>query len=41
MEKIYDKIFPKEMDTNDSIIYLNSKKLNWVEPKHILKKKRK
>ena len=39
MEKIYDKIFPKEMDTNDSIIYLNSKKLNWVEPKHILKKK--
>jgi hypothetical protein len=39
MEKIYDKIFPKEMDNNDSLIYLNSKKLNWVEPKHILKKK--
>jgi hypothetical protein len=38
MEKIYDKIFPKEMDNSDSTIYLNSKKLNWVEPKHILKK---
>ena len=39
MEKIYDKIFPKEIDTNDSLIYLNTKKLNWVEPKHIFKKK--
>jgi len=39
LEKIYDKIVPKEMDSNDSLIYLNSKKLNWVEPKHILKNK--
>ena len=38
MEKIYDKIYPKDMDPSDSLIYLNSKKLNWVEPKHILKK---
>ena len=37
MESIYDKIFPKEIEPLDNMIYLNCKKISWVEPKHFVK----
>jgi hypothetical protein len=38
MEKIYHKIFPKDIDPIDNMIYLNCEKLSWVQPKHLIKK---
>jgi len=38
MEKIYYKIFPKDIDPIDNMIYLNCEKLSWVQPKHLIKK---
>lgn len=38
MEKIYYKIFPKDIDPVDNMIYLNCEKLSWIQPKHIIKK---
>ena len=37
IEKLYEKIFPKNPDFLDNKIYLNSLKLSWTEPKHFLK----
>ena len=37
MEQIYNKIFPPEPDPLDNMIYLNCKKAEWIEPKHLLK----
>ena len=38
MEKIYYKIFPKDIDPIDNMIYLNCEKLSWMQPKHLIKK---
>ena len=38
MEKIYYKIFPKDIDPIDNMIYLNCEKLSWIQPKHLIKK---
>ena len=37
IEKLYEKIFPKNSDFLDNKIYLNSLKLSWTEPRHFLK----
>ena len=37
IEKLYEKIFPKNPDFLDNKIYLNCLKLSWTEPKHFLK----
>ena len=37
MEKLYLKILPSEPDPMDTMIYLNCEKINWIEPKHLLK----
>ena len=39
MEKLYDKIFPKEFGQKDILIYQNCFKCSWVELKHFVKGK--
>ena len=39
MEKLYEKIFPKNMTDTDDKIYEKCEKLSWVEPKHFIKSK--
>ena len=39
MEKIYTKIFPKNIEVEDALIELNCNKASWVEPKHLIKGK--
>ena len=39
MEKIYTKIFPLDLDPIDNMVYLNCKKVSWIEPKHLIKGK--
>lgn len=39
MEKLYDKIFPKEPNEIDKQIFENCEKLSWVEPKHFIASK--
>lgn len=41
MSKIYDKIFPIEPYGQDNILFQQSIKLSWTEPKHFIKTKRK
>ena len=36
MEKLYDKIFPKNSNEKDELLFENCQKLNWVEPKHFI-----
>ena len=40
MEKLYKKIYPKELNKIDEIIYENCEKLKWVEPKHFFNGKK-
>jgi len=40
INKIYDKIFPDEPLQEDSIIFQQTLKLSWIEPKHLIKSKR-
>ena len=37
MDKLYDKIFPSEPDSDDLIIYQNSVRLSWIEPRNLIK----
>ena len=37
MNRIYDKIYPHEPDTNDSLIHQQCVKLSWIEPHHLCK----
>ena len=37
MEKLYEKIYSKKINSLDSKIFLNCIKLSWTEPKHYLK----
>ena len=39
MEKLYDKIFPKQSNETDELIFENCEKLGWVEPKHFIESK--
>ena len=39
MEKLYEKLFPKNMNETDDKINQMCKKLSWVEPKHLIKSK--
>ena len=39
MEKLYDKLFPKDPSKEDILIYQNSVKCSWVELKHFVKGK--
>jgi hypothetical protein len=39
MEKLYEKLFPKNMNETDDKINQMCKKLSWVEPKHFIKRK--
>ena len=39
MEKLYDKIFPKEPDPSDNKILNQCQLLSWTEPKHYIKSK--
>ena len=39
MEKLYDKIFPREPDPLDSQIFNQCQILSWTEPKHYIKTK--
>ena len=39
MEKLYDKIFPKEQDPMDSKIFNQCQMLSWTEPKHYIRTK--
>ena len=39
MEKLYDKLFPKEPDPQDSQILTQCELLSWTEPKHYIKTK--
>jgi len=38
MQKLYEKIYPKNINNLDSKILLNCIKLSWTEPRHYLKK---
>ena len=38
MQKLYEKIYPKNIKNLDSKILLNCIKLSWTEPRHYLKK---
>ena len=40
MNKIYDKIFPVELNRKDNKIYQNSIRLSWVQPYHFLGNKK-
>ena len=40
MEQLYPKIFPKDIDLVDNMIYLNCIKVSWVEPKYLMKDKK-
>ena len=40
MSNIYDKIYPPEPFDEDSLIFHQSKRLSWTEPKHFIKSKR-
>ena len=37
MEKLYLKILPLVPQPMDNMIYFNCKKINWIEPKHLIK----
>lgn len=37
INRIYDKIYPHEPDTNDSLIHQQCVRLSWVEPHHLCK----
>ena len=39
MEKLYDKLFPKDPSKEDILVYQNSFKCSWVELKHFVKGK--
>ena len=39
MEKLYEKLFPKNMTETDDKIRKMCEKLSWVEPKHFIKSK--
>ena len=39
MEKLYDKLFPKQPDPLDNQIYNQCQLLSWTEPKHYIKSK--
>ena len=39
MEKLYDKIFPKEQDPLDNKIFTQCQMLSWTEPKHYIRTK--
>ena len=39
MEKLYDKIFPREPDPSDNKIFIQCQLLSWTEPKHYIKSK--
>ena len=39
MEKLYDKIIPKEPDPIDNLIYYQCQVLDWTEPKHFISSK--
>ena len=39
MEKLYDKLFPKDPSNEDLLVYKNSFKCSWVELKHFVKGK--
>ena len=36
MEKLYDKLFPKDLNETDEKIIEKCEKLSWVEPKHFI-----
>ena len=36
MEKLYDKLFPKDLNETDEKIFDKCEKLSWVEPKHFI-----
>ena len=40
MEKLYEKLYPRNMNEMDQKIYVNCQKLNWVETKHFIKSKK-
>jgi len=40
INEIYDKIFPVEPLQEDNIIFQQTLKLSWIEPKHLIKSKR-
>lgn len=40
MTKIYDKIYPPDTDQIDNIIFSQSVKLSWTEPKNFIKQKK-
>lgn len=37
MEQLYIKLFPIEPDDIDNMIYLNCKKVSWIQPEHLFK----
>ena len=37
MEKLYEKLYPKNLNEIDKKLYQNCEKLSWVEPKHFIK----
>ena len=39
MEKLHDKIFPREPDPSDNKIESQCKEFKWIEPKHLIKSK--
>ena len=39
MEKLYDKLFPREPDPSDNKIFNQCQLLSWTEPKHYIKSK--
>ena len=39
MEKLYDKIFPKEIEKEDLKIFQNCVKCSWIELKHFVREK--
>jgi hypothetical protein len=39
MEKLYDKLFPKEPDQSDIKIHQNCELFSWTEPRHFIKTK--
>ena len=39
MEKLYDKLFPKEQDPLDNKIFTQCQMLSWTEPKHYIRTK--
>ena len=40
MEQLYPKLFPIESDSVDNMIYLNCKKVSWIQPEHLIKEKK-